>query len=42
MDAPIAFLVGFVVGMGFGAMAILYPEYDVSEEDEDAFDDDES
>ena len=41
MDAAVAFLIGFVVGMGFGAAAILFPEHD-SEEDEDAFDNDES
>lgn len=33
MDAPIAFLVGFVVGMGFGAMAVLFPE-ELDDDDE--------
>jgi hypothetical protein len=26
MDAAVAFLIGFVVGMGFGAAAIIFPE----------------
>jgi hypothetical protein len=33
MDAAVAFLIGFVVGMGFGAMAILFPE-ELGDDDE--------